>query len=73
MLLFLEKSVEHMRKLNDEQGSRFAQAGFARVKFTEFATWEAAFIKSDQLGKDESIQHGVFAWVYASIFDAALT
>ena len=72
LLLFLEKSVEFMRKLNDEQQSRFKQEGYAPVKFTEFSTWEAAYLKSDQLGKDDTIEYGVFAWVYASLFEATL-
>ena len=72
MLKFLEKAVEYMRGLNDAQQSRFAQEGFATVKFTEFATWEAAYLKSDQMGQDDSIEYGVFAWVYASIFEATL-
>jgi hypothetical protein len=72
MLKFLEKAVEHMRQLNDAQQSRFAQEGFAPVKFTEFSTWEAAYLKSDQMGQDDSIEYGVFAWVYASIFEATL-
>ena len=72
MLLFLEKAVEHMRRLNDEQQSRLTQEGYQRTKFTEFSTWEAAFLKSDQLGQDESLQFGVFAWVYAAIYEATL-
>jgi len=72
MLLFLEKSVEYMRRLNDEQQSRLTQEGYQRTKFTEFSTWEAAFLKSDQLGQDESLQFGVFAWVYAAIYEATL-
>ena len=72
MLKFLEKAVEYMRQLNDAQQSRFAQEGFAAVKFTEFSTWEAAYLKSDQMGQDDSIEYGVFAWVYASIFEATL-
>jgi len=72
MLLFVEKAVEYMRKLNDQQQIRLKQEGFAASKFTEFATWEAAYLKSDQLGKDDSIEYGVFAWVYASVFEATL-
>jgi hypothetical protein len=72
MLLFLEKAVEHMRRLNDEQQSRLTQEGYQRTKFTEFSTWEAAFLKSDQLGQDESLQFGVFAWVYAAIYESTL-
>lgn len=72
MLMFLEKAVEHMRQLNDQQQIRLKQEGFAPAKFLEFGTWEAAYLKSDQLGKDDSIEYGVFAWVYASIFEATL-
>lgn len=72
MLLFMEHAVEHLRRLNDNQQTRLTQEGYQRQDFSEFGVWREAYRKVDQLGHDESIEYGVFAWVYAAVYEQVL-
>lgn len=70
MLLFLEKGAEYLRARNDEQASRFAQEGYARTDFGEYALWREAFLKATEPQQHDDVMYGLYGWVYAAVAEA---
>lgn len=68
MLLFLEKGAEILRRKNDEQQSRFAQEGYCRTDYSEFATWRESYMLCVEPRDD--VKYAVFGWIYAAVAEA---
>jgi len=68
MLLFLDKGAEVLRRFNDEQQSRFEQAGYRRVDYSEFSTWREAYLLCVEPRDD--VKYRVFGFVYAAVAEA---
>lgn len=72
MLRVLEQGAEVLRRMNDEQASRFAQKGIEKSDFTEYATWREALLKITDWSREEEYKYGVFAWIYAAVGEYVL-
>lgn len=68
MLLFLDKGAEVLRRFNDEQQSRFDQAGYRRVDYSEFSTWREAYLLCVEPRDD--VRYRVFGFVFAAVAEA---
>lgn len=70
LLLLLEKSAEHLRRMNDEQASRITQQGFAKTEFTEYGQFRLAYEKVLDPRRDETAMMGLFGWLFAACAEA---